>query len=209
MSEQSTPDVVIRRLCEDDREAFRAHLLRLDPESRHDRFHGGASDEYLNRYADHCFAPRDVIVGACIDGQLRGAGELRPLDADLANEFSHGEAGHAEAAFSIERGFRRRGLGFRLFEQLTLAAQSQEIVEIDFTCGADNKAMQSLARKFEAELHFHADHVTGRLKARRTGQVGARPAALASASEQPSATRRAESAQGPRALTSDERSSYS
>jgi GNAT superfamily N-acetyltransferase len=167
MSEKLAPDAVIRRLSSADREAFRAHLLRLDAESRHDRFLGGASDEFLNHYADHCFAPLDVIFGAYIDGQLRGAGELRPLTADVADDLSDGEAGHAEAAFSVERPFRRRGLGIRLFEQLTLAAQSQQIIEIDFACSADNKAMQSLARKFDAEMRFQADHVTGRLRASR------------------------------------------
>ncbi|HXW20311.1 MAG TPA: GNAT family N-acetyltransferase [Roseiarcus sp.] len=192
MSDQAAPGDVIQRLSADEREAFRRHLLRLDPESRHDRFHGGASDEFLDQYADHCFAPRDVVFGAFIDGQLRGAGELRPIVADPADEFSHGEAGHAEAAFSIERPYRGRGLGARLFQQLILAAQAEQIVEIDFTCGADNKAMQSLARKFEAELRFHADHVTGRLKARKAPGSGARPAGSALATEPlaPASTRR-------------------
>jgi GNAT superfamily N-acetyltransferase len=167
MSGSVPPNAIIRALSSADRQAFRDHLLRLDPESRHDRFHGGASDEFLERYADHCFAPADMIFGAFMDGELRGAGELRPLSANVSNDFSRGEAGHAEAAFSIERPFRRHGLGAQLFERLTRAAAAHHIIEIDFTCGADNKAMQSLARKFEAELRFEADHVTGRLRARR------------------------------------------
>jgi GNAT superfamily N-acetyltransferase len=165
MSEKLAGDAVIRRLSSADREAFRAHLLRLDLESRHDRFLGGASDEFLERYADHCFAPGDMIFGAFVDGELRGAGELRPLSA--SDDFSRGESCHAEAAFSVESGRRRRGLGARLFERLMRAAEASKIIEIDFTCGADNKAMQSLARKFDAELRFQADHVTGRLRASR------------------------------------------
>jgi GNAT superfamily N-acetyltransferase len=170
MADHVPADAAIRQLSAIDRPAFRAHLLRLDPESRHDRFHGGASDEFLERYADHCFAPGDMIFGAFVDGELRGAGELRPLSA--SDDFSRGESGHAEAAFSVERGYRRRGLGARLFERLMRAAEACRIIEIDFTCGADNKAMLNLARQFHAELLFHADHVTGRLKARRLSAQG-------------------------------------
>jgi GNAT superfamily N-acetyltransferase len=176
MDERLPLNAVIRRLDAGDREIFKAHLLRLDPESRHDRFHGGASDEFLKGYADHCFKPRDVIYGAFIDGELRGAAELRPLRADPSDELSAGESGHAEAAFSIERPFRGHGLGVRLFAQLTRAAEENRIAEIDFTCGADNRAMQGLARKFAAEMHFNTDHVTGRLKARRLSSKQAIPA---------------------------------
>src|SRR5579863_7908785 len=97
-------NATIRRLAAADKELFRAHLLRLDPESRHDRFHGGASDDFLERYADHCFKPSDAVFGAFIDGELRGAAELRPLEASDA--FSSGERCHAAAALSIERALR-------------------------------------------------------------------------------------------------------
>jgi GNAT superfamily N-acetyltransferase len=166
MREDGTP-ATIRRLWSVDREIFRAHLFRLDPESRHDRFNGGASDEFLNRYADRCFAPRDVIFGAFIEGALRGAGEMRPLEDGELQPLSPATPAHAEAAFSIEREFRRRGLGAQLFERLMRAAANHHISEIDFTCSADNRPMRSLAHKFEAEMHFRADQITGRLLAKR------------------------------------------
>jgi GNAT superfamily N-acetyltransferase len=166
MEQHFAQEALIRRLWDADRELFRAHLLRLDPESRHDRFNGGASDEFLNRYADRCFAPGDMIFGAFIDDELRGAGELRPIATDDAKPPYFAAPGRAEAAFSTEREYRRRGLGLRLFERLMRAASGHRIGEIDFTCSADNKAMQSLARKLSAEMHFRADQVTGRLIAR-------------------------------------------
>jgi RimJ/RimL family protein N-acetyltransferase len=166
MSAALALSATIRRLWEADRDLFRNHLLRLDPESRHDRYNGGASDEFLNRYADHCFAPHDMIFGAFIAGDLRGAGELRPLESEDARSPFLAAPGCAEAAFSIERAYRRRGLGAQLFDRLMRAAAAHRIGEIDFTCSADNKPMQALARKFSAEMHFHADQVTGRLKAR-------------------------------------------
>ena len=166
MDQSHEQHATIRRLWEADRELFRGHLLRLDPESRHDRFNGGASDEFLNRYVDHCFAPGDVIFGAFVDGELRGAGELRPLASPDEKRHFFGTLRKAEAAFSVERPYRRQRLGVQLFERLMRAAAAHRIGEIDFTCAADNKAMQGLARKFSAEMHFVADQITGRLKAR-------------------------------------------
>ena len=166
MNQQSAHEATIRRLWEADRELFRGHLLRLDPQSRHDRFNGGASDEFLNHYSDRCFAPGDVIFGAFIEGELRGAGELRPVASSEARPPFFAAPGRAEAAFSIETAYRRRRLGIQLFERLMRAAAGHRIGEIDFTCSAENKAMQSLARKFSAEMHFKADQVTGRLTAR-------------------------------------------
>ncbi|HLH51213.1 MAG TPA: GNAT family N-acetyltransferase [Roseiarcus sp.] len=166
MDEPRASHATIRRLWEADRELFRGHLLRLDQESRHDRFNGGASDEFLNRYVDRCFAPGDVIFGAFVDSQLRGAGELRPIDASEARPPFLAAPGRAEAAFSIEKPYRRHRLGVQLFERLMRAAAAHRIGEIDFTCASDNKAMQGLARKFSAEMHFAANQITGRLTAR-------------------------------------------
>ncbi len=164
--DQQRARATIRHLWETDRELFRGHLLRLDPESRHDRFNGGASDEFVNRYVDHCFAPGDVIFGAFVDGELRGAGELRPLTSAEARAPLFPTPSRAEAAFSIERPYRRQGLGVQLFERLMRAAAVRRIAEIDFTTSADNRAMQGLARKFSAEMHFVANQITGRLTAR-------------------------------------------
>ena len=45
----------IRKLWPTDLPAFRAHLLRLDPDSRHSRFGMGASDDFITRYAARSF----------------------------------------------------------------------------------------------------------------------------------------------------------
>lgn len=183
MDEPHAQHATIRRLWEADRELFRGHLLRLDPESRHDRFNGGASDEFLNRYVDRCFAPGDVIFGAFVDGELRGAGELRPLPADQAIPPFFAAPGKAEAAFSVERPYRRHGLGVQLFERLMRAAAAHRLGEIDFTCAADNRAMRSLARKFSAEMHFVANQITGRLTARHASAFSIWREAVSDASD--------------------------
>jgi hypothetical protein len=67
----------VRRLWPADMPLFRDHLLRLDSRSRHERFSGGMSDDFLIRYAQNCFGEGDLVFGAFIDGVMRGAAELR------------------------------------------------------------------------------------------------------------------------------------
>ena len=60
MSENASFNVEIRRLWPSDMEAFRDHLLCLDARSRHERFFGAMSDDFLVHYAEHCFGQDDT-----------------------------------------------------------------------------------------------------------------------------------------------------
>ena len=42
----------VRRLWAGETELYRQHLLRLDAESRRNRFGGAVSDEFIERYAE-------------------------------------------------------------------------------------------------------------------------------------------------------------
>ncbi len=150
---------VVRRLWPSDSSAFRDHLLRLNAQSRHDRFAMSVSDEFLTNYADRCFGIDDVIYGYFVDGLMRGAGELRGVGLGL-------DKGSAEAAFSVEVGWRRQGVGTELMGRIIQAARSRGAETLYMSCLARNRAMQGMAKKFEADLHFDADDVTGRLVAR-------------------------------------------
>lgn len=147
--------------------AFRDHLLRLDPGSRHDRFGGGVSDEFLIRYAENCFGAGDLVFGAFVEGQLRGAGELRSGEAIWSERAPFAQRAQAEAAFSVEALYRRQGVGERLFGRLVRAAGNHGVETIEIMCQADNRPMQKLAAKFTPALSFQAHQVTGRLVARR------------------------------------------
>ena len=57
---------------------LRDHLLRLDRESRHDRFHGFMDDSFIERYAAKCADDGTVIIAYIEDGVVRGAAELHP-----------------------------------------------------------------------------------------------------------------------------------
>ena len=59
---------------------LRDHLLRLDPESRHDRFNGFMDDSFIERYAAKCADDGTIIIAYIEDGVVRGAAELHPPD---------------------------------------------------------------------------------------------------------------------------------
>lgn len=150
---------VIRRLWPADLPAFREHLLRLDPQSRFQRYAMTVNDEFLVRYAERCFGIDDVIYGYYVEGTLRGAGELRAIGSNIIG-------GSVEAAFSVEKPWRRMGVGTELMSRIVRAARNRRAESLYMSCLANNVAMQALARKFAADLRFEEDGSTGKLVAR-------------------------------------------
>jgi GNAT superfamily N-acetyltransferase len=167
MSETKSSNVEIRRLWPSDMEAYRDHLLRLDPRSRHERFGGGMSDDFLTHYAEHCCGQGDLLYGAFADGELVGAAELRSNSAIWSEQAPFGRHIHAEAAFSVEAGYRRRGIGERLFKRIQRAASNHGVETIEIICLPDNVGMRALAQKFKTHFTFEESALTGRLRARR------------------------------------------
>jgi GNAT superfamily N-acetyltransferase len=148
---------MIRKLWINEIELYRDHLLSLDGESRRNRFGGGVSDEFIRSYVGLSIGLDAVIHGFFVDGALRGAGELRPLGT--------GFAGEAEAAFSIEKPWQSHGVGTALLERTLLAARNRGFKLLHMACLAENRRMQQLARKFDAELTFDFGSVVGEVEA--------------------------------------------
>jgi GNAT superfamily N-acetyltransferase len=167
MDEANSSHVEIRRLWPSDKEAFRDHLLRLDPRSRHLRFGGGMSDDFLVHYAEHCFGKGDLLYGAFVDSKMVGTAELRSNRPIWSEQAPFGRDIHAEAAFSVEEAFRRRGIGEKLFKRIQRAATNHGVETIEIVCLPDNTGMQSLAKKFKTQFSFEENALTGRLTARR------------------------------------------
>ena len=167
MDEGNSSHVEIRRLWPPDKESFRDHLLRLDPQSRHERFGGGMSDDFLVHYAESCFGKGDLVYGAFVDGKMVGAGELRSNKAIWSEQAPFGRNIHAEAAFSVEADYRRRGIGEKLFKRIRRAATNHGVETIEIVCLPDNVGMQSLAKKFKTQFTFEENALTGRLTAHR------------------------------------------
>ena len=154
MDEAKSSPVELRRLWQADKEAFRDHLLSLDPRSRHLRFGGGMSDDFLARYAENCFGKGDLIYGAFLDGELVGAAELRSNQAIWSEQAPFGRHIHAEAAFSVDDGYRRRGIGEKLFKRILRAATNHGVETIEIVCLPENVGMQKSREEVQRAFHF-------------------------------------------------------
>ena len=132
---------------------LRDHLLRLDPASRHDRFHGFMDDSFIERYAAKCADDGTVIIAYIEDGVVRGAAELHPPDQSPDSL--------PEIAFSVEASVRRQGVGSILFRKLIAEARAKGYRSLRITTGAQNQAMRALAHKFGAHLTFRHGESTG------------------------------------------------
>ena len=157
MDELLTDGGVIRKLWLGEARAYRDHLLRLDPESRRNRFGGAVADELIESYAASAMRMDAVMHGFLIDGVLRGVAELKPFGAAFPTE--------AEVAFSIEKPWQSHGVGSALLERTLLAARNRGIKLVHMACLAANARMQQLARKYEAELSFDMGSVVGEVAA--------------------------------------------
>lgn len=150
---------------------LRDHLLRLDPESRHDRFHGFMDDSFIERYAAKCADDGTVIIAYIEDGVVRGAAELHPPDQSPDSQ--------PEIAFSVEARVRRQGVGSILFKKLIAEARSKGYRSLRITTGAQNQAMRALAHKFGANLTFRHGESTGSIDLAPQAQPQAAKAAIA------------------------------
>jgi GNAT superfamily N-acetyltransferase len=135
---------------------LRDHLLRLEPESRHDRFNGYMDDSFIERYAARCAADGTTIVAYMENGIVRGAAELHP--PEQSEDFL------PEIAFSVESCVRRRGVGSILFERLIAEARWKGYRTLRVTTGAQNQAMRALASKFGAHLMFRHGESSGTIE---------------------------------------------
>jgi GNAT superfamily N-acetyltransferase len=142
---------------------LRDHLLRLDRESRHDRFHGFLDDGFIERYAAKCAGDGTVIIAYIEDGVVRGAAELHPPDQSPDSL--------PEIAFSVETCVRRRGVGSILFRKLIAEARSKGYQSLRITTGAQNRAMRALANKFGAHLTFRHGESTGSIDLKQQNQL--------------------------------------
>ncbi len=142
---------------------LREHLLRLDGESRRDRFHGFMDDEFIERYAAKCADDGTVIIAYMENGVVRGAAELHPP--------TQSDDGVPEIAFSVEACVRRQGVGSVLFKRLLSEARWKGYRRLRVTTDARNEAMRALAAKFGAHLVFRHGKSTGTIEVGQAPQA--------------------------------------
>jgi GNAT superfamily N-acetyltransferase len=106
---------------------LRDHLLRLDRNSRRDRFHGFMDDSFIERYAEKCANDGTIVIAFFENGVVRGAAELHPPDQSPDSL--------PEIAFSVESSVRRRGVGSILFRKLITEARAKGYKSLRITTG--------------------------------------------------------------------------
>jgi len=142
---------------------LRDHLLRLDRESRHDRFHGFMDDSFIEGYAAKCASDGTIVIAYLEDGVVRGAAELHPPGGSPDSQ--------PEIAFSVEAPLRRQGVGSTLFRELIAQARAKGYRRLRITTGAQNEAMLALANKFGAHLTFRHGESTGTIDLKQQPQL--------------------------------------
>lgn len=150
----------VRRLWPSDREVVLGYFLRLDPETRANRFMGQVSEAGVRAYAEGAVSAEGVIYGVFADGALRGLGELRPT-RPASTALMLGP--RAEAAFAVEAAYRRRGIGGALFRRIARAARHRGVVDLEVRCLARNSPMLRLAARQGADLRVSSGETEGLL----------------------------------------------
>ena len=145
----------IRKIWPSDTEKFRDHLLRLDKGSRRMRFAHAVSDSFIDDYASRMGDMGSIVYGFFIDGEVHAAAELRKLSDVWGQE--------AEAAFSVEATHQDQGIGSELMGRVIRAARNRGVQRLYMSCLAENSKMQTIARKYEAELKFEYGEVVGEI----------------------------------------------
>ncbi|MGI9425363.1 MAG: GNAT family N-acetyltransferase [Hyphomicrobiaceae bacterium] len=144
-----------RKLWPSESSRFRDHLLRLDLESRRLRFAHSVSDDFIRDYADRMSHMGSIVYAYQVDGAVVAAAELRKLADEWGDE--------AEAAFSVERAYQDRGIGTELMGFVIRSARNRGVRRLYLSCLAENRKMQAIARKHQAELHFERGEVMGEI----------------------------------------------
>lgn len=154
---------VIRQLRPSDLPKFREHLLRLDTESRRDRFNGPSNDAFVAAYADRAFRAGTTVIGYVEGDEVLGAAELHEIEGE-------GEP-TGEIAFSVEQVLQHRGIGSKLFQRLIWHAHALGYTQLRVTTHPQNQAMKRLASRFNARLRFEGGETVGLIELEPAAEI--------------------------------------
>ncbi len=147
--------LIYRRIWPRERALVKAHLLRLDEESRRRRFFGHVSDLVVESYCEQVVSTGYPILGCFAAGVLRAIAELRTFGAAGARK--------AELAVSVERPFQGRGIGAELVREVIVLARNRSVRVLHMSCLRENGPMQLIARKLGGTLEFREGEVAARI----------------------------------------------
>jgi RimJ/RimL family protein N-acetyltransferase len=138
----------IRVLTPADAQRITDHLQRLDRSARRSRFGGNVSNHFLASYANMPRGYHTAALGCFEDDVLVGLGQLTILDT------SHTDC--AEAAMTVDRAWRDRGIGTALLARLAHLAADASAHRLRLLCVPLNLRLIHVARKFGADLKSHS-----------------------------------------------------
>lgn len=147
----------VQRLWPAERRRIRDHLLRLAPEDRRLRFCRAAGDRAIADYCDAIDWPRACVLGAFVEGELRGVAELIRIE--------QARPPAAELALSVEGPYQNRGIGSALLRHALTMARNRLIATVTMICLPENRRMRRVARKFSADLAIRDGQVDGEILA--------------------------------------------
>ena len=120
------------------RAELQRHLLGLDANDRQGRFLTAATDSYVLAYSNKIVFSRDIVVGAFRDDRLIGA-------AHAAVYLENGQLA-AEIGISVDKSFRRGGVGKRLLRAVLHSAQRRQVIRAHLIFNSGNREIASFAR---------------------------------------------------------------
>jgi GNAT superfamily N-acetyltransferase len=130
-----------------------AHLLRLDRESRHARFGWAMDDTGIRTQCLRIVAQGVTVIVARVDDVVRAGIEIWPASQ-----------GHAEIVFSVESGWRNRGVASSLINAAISEAKTRNIHWLEMEYDDFDPIVLHLIEKFGGSLHGSAG-VRGRIGA--------------------------------------------
>ncbi len=147
--------VIYRKIAPAEQSLYCNHLLRLDREDRHSRFHGPVHDEAIEDHCRNIRWLRTLVFGAFIDGEMRGAVELCGLGLPWSRD--------AELAVSVERAFQGMGVGTALVRRGMLAARNRWMRRVTLVCLSGNRRMRRIATRFSGDTELAGCEITSGL----------------------------------------------
>ena len=127
---------------------FLAHLLRLGPEERLQRFCHRADDASLCAYVASLDLAQRKIIGCFEAEQMRGAAELRAPAA---------LSGLVEATFTVERDWRGQGVERALIVRAITAARGMGGRQLFLDRLGSSAALRRAVSQFDADMVFGDD----------------------------------------------------
>ena len=130
-----------------------AHLARLSADDRALRFNSGLTDEaQIAHYVGQMRFGEDLILGLV---------DATGLVVGLAHgcAFRAGAEQRIEAAFSIDIGYRGRGLGTSLMRSLQAAASLHGVASVVGVCAARNRPMRRIFERAGMTLEREDDEI--------------------------------------------------